>query len=161
MLTKGGISAVLLLLKPRTMNKYVHNSDMFTALCVVILVSRFTPSRPLSSAAVRPRSVQIKAANSTTSVLTGCFAFPYYPQCFAVPHSIVSDLSSMCPSSGLESILHAQNKPNDLQLPSSHGLFGVTRRLDMMILHLQCKRIALQFSRRVLCTLQLNRSNKI
>ncbi|TNN43502.1 hypothetical protein EYF80_046324 [Liparis tanakae] len=42
---------------------------------------------------------------------------------------------------GPQCIPHAQNKPKDLQLPSSHGLFGVTRRLDMMILLSRCKRI--------------------
>lgn len=71
------------------------------------------------------------------------------------------DRSSTCPllRPWARCIWHAQNKPNDLQLPSSQGLFGVTCRVDMMILLPQCKRIVPQFFWHVL--LQLNWSSKL
>lgn len=46
---------------------------------VVILVSHFAPSTPLSSVAMRPRSVQIKVANGAASFLTWCFTLLYDP----------------------------------------------------------------------------------
>lgn len=148
-----GLLYVLLLSKPNPFNKHVHDCDIFTTLYVVILVSHFSPPpsrpQPLSSAAVGLCCVQIKAANNTTSVLTGCFILPYYPHSFAAPfHWRRTVTCSICSSYGRPrawSIPRAQNKPNGFQLPSSHRLFGVSHRLDMMILRLQCKRIVLQF----------------
>lgn len=134
-----------------TLSKCVLIGDIFTALYVVILVSHFTPSHLLSSAAMKPCCVQIKAANSTSGVLTRCFTSPCSPM-------VLCDV----PFHWRRTVTLEIRAPYVLSLGFEHGVFGMLRIspmisnyppltdclvslavcwLDMMILPLQCKRI--------------------
>lgn len=89
------------------LRKYVHNSDIFTTVPLVISVSHFilTPQK-LTRERLSWR-VQIKATDSAASNLTGCFIFVFYPGCCA---SLGSGERHVLRVLGV-SLLHAQNKP--------------------------------------------------
>ena len=166
MQTKDGIT-VLSPLKPHTLYKYVHNSDMFTTLYVVVLVSRFPRSLPLSP---------LQPPETLLCPNKGCKQHQRRPD-WMFSHITHSAL----PTSPITIGVALSAAPLVFLLQDSIGVFPcmlrispeisnyppltdcsvslAACRLDLMFLRLQCKRIVVQFSWRTLCLLQLNWSH--
>lgn len=145
-----GDITVLLLLKPHTLNKYVHNTDILTTLYVVILESYYIPFLPLSSTAHETLLCPNKGCKQRSQQPDWMFHFPILPivLCSAPFHwrqTVTLDTGApYVPLQALSTVCLASSVISNYPPPTDCSVSLAVCRLDMMILRLQCKRIVTQ-----------------
>lgn len=142
---------ILLLLRPHTLNKYVHNTDISTTLYVVILESYYILFLSLSSAAHETLQCPNKDCKQHSQGPDWMFHFPILPivLCSAPFHwcwTVTLETGApYVPPQALSTVYLASPVISNYPPLTDCSVSLAVCRLDMMILRLQCKRIVTQF----------------